>query len=467
MHKDSNLKWQIPLYTLGLSTLALALFGRPVVNYLTDRLTKKIITNPYSENLWELYTAGHRVGLQNITETNIRAQEGKVINRPFGTPRKFPSTDDLLFNFAQLNRLPTPGDYPIDMSVTIGPQAERPLTIKTPIMIAGMAYGLGLSEKAKIALAQGATLAGTAFNNGEGPFLFSERKAAQKYILNYDRGFRNHNPEIIKKADAIEIQFGQGALGGTSYSTPYKNLPRKARKLLGLKPNEPCITQARVPGIIRPRRDLPQLVKRLKDITRGAPIGAKIAAGHELELDLDILADSEIDYIVVEGAQGATKGGPPILADDFGVPTLIAINRAALYLREQGLDGKISLVASSGLYNPGQFLKVLALGADAVYIGTIALFGMSHTQVLKVLPFEPPPSIVFADSKQAWRFNTKKGSQSLYRFLKSCTEEMAGGVRALGKTSLREVNRKDLRAISPYTAQALDLPLISKSIFNI
>ena len=92
---------------------------------------------------------------------------------------------------------------------------------------------------------------------------------------------------------------------------------------------------------------MPQLVKRLKDITRGAPIGAKIAAGHELELDLDILADSEIDYIVVEGAQGATKGGPPILADDFGVPTLIAINRAALYLREQGLDGKISLVALS------------------------------------------------------------------------------------------------------------------------
>ena len=62
----------------------------------------------------------NRVGLQNITETNIRAQEGKVINRPFGTPRKFPSTDDLLFNFAQLNGLPTPGDYPIDMSVTIG-----------------------------------------------------------------------------------------------------------------------------------------------------------------------------------------------------------------------------------------------------------------------------------------------------------------------------------------------------------
>ena len=43
-------------------------------------------------------------------------------------------------------------------------------------MIAGMAYGLGLSEKAKIALAQGATLAGTAFNNGEGPFLFQKER---------------------------------------------------------------------------------------------------------------------------------------------------------------------------------------------------------------------------------------------------------------------------------------------------
>lgn len=465
--RKSEQNWQIPLYSLGLTALAVALLGRPLINYLSDRLVKRIMIDPYHENLWEFVTAGSRVGLQNIVETNLRAQEGKLINRPFGTPRKFPSTDDLLFNFAQLAKLPTIEYFPVDMRVTIGPLAARPLTLEMPVMITGMGYGLGLTEKVKIALARAATMAGTAFNNGEGPFLSSERKAASKYILLYDRGCRNYNPDIIKQADAIELQVGQGAIGGIGHITPYKGLPKKARKLLDLKPGQPCLTKARVPGVNEPRRDLPPLIKKLKQLTSGAPVGAKIAAGHYLEMDMEILLDSGVDFIVIDGAQAATKGGPPILADDFGVPTVFAINRAANYLRKQGLKGKVSLIASGGLYNPGNYLKAIALGADAVYIGTMALFSLAHTQVLKSIPFEPPPSIVFADSKQSWRFNVQKGTQNLYKYLKSCNLEMMDGIRALGKKSIGEVNKKDLCAITPFMAQALNLPLISESIFQV
>lgn len=467
MTKDPAGLWKTTLGTVGLGYLGLLLFGRPLLNVLNDRITKTIMTDPYHENIWEFFSASSRTGLQTIVETNLRAQEGKVISRPLGPPKILPSTDDLMFNIAQLAKLPTPEDVTVDMSVTIGPQAARPLTITMPIIISAMAYGLGLTEKAKIALAKGSALVGTAINNGEGPFIPSERKAAKHYILLYDRGGRNHDPAVLRQADAVEIQFGQGALGGIAHFTPYKNIPAKARRLIGLKPGQPAFTHARVPGIEDPIRDLPPLVKKLREITGGVPIGAKLGVGHYLEKDMEILLDAGVDFIVLDGARAATKGGPPILQDDFGVPAVFAVNRAVNYLREEGLYGKVSLIASGGLFTPGSFLKMLALGADAVYIGTIALFAMAHTQVLKAMPFEPPPSVVFADSKQSRRFNTKLGAKNLAYFLKSCNEEMMEGIRALGKTALRDVDKSDLRALTPFISRALNIPLITESIFDL
>lgn len=466
MDKESARLWRSALSTVGLGYLSLLLLGRPMANILSDRLTKILMTDPYHENLWEFISAGRRAGFQNVIETNLRSQDGKVISRPLGSPKNFPSTDDLMFNIAQLAILPTPEDVPVDMSVTIGPQAARPMKITMPILISGMAYGIGLTEKCKLALAKGASLVGTAFNSGEGPFLASERKAAKYYIQLYDRGGRNHDPAIIRQADAVEIQFGQGALGGIGHATPYKGIPKKARKLLNLKPGQPSFTHARVPGIVEPRRDLPPLVRNLREITKGAPIGAKLGVGHYLEKDLEILLEAGVDFIALDGAQAATKGGPPILEDDFGVPSVFAINRASNYLLEQGLKGKVTLIAGGGYFTPGSFLKALALGADAVYIGSIALFAMAHTQVLKTMPFEPPPSIVFADSKQSWRFNTKLGTKHLAYFLKSCNEEMMEGVKALGKTSVKEVNKSDLRSLTPFISESLGIPLISESIFT-
>ena len=465
MRYEKNELWKATLGGMGLGFLSLFLLRKPLINYLHDSVVKRIMTDSYSENLWEFISASTRAGLQPIVENNLRSQEGKIIYRPLGTPRKFLNSDDLLFNIAQLAKLPTPEDRTINMETIIGPQAARPLQITMPIMITGMAYGLGLSEKAKIALALGATKAGTAINSGEGPFLPSERKAAQHYILMYDRTGRNHNPAVLKQADAVEIQFGQGAIAGIGHPTPYASLPPKARKLMGLKPNQPTVTRARQPGISDPAKDLPLLVNRLRQITGGVPIGAKIGAGHSLEKDLEILVDAGIDFITVDGAEAATRGGPPILMDDFGVPTIIAVNRAGNYLQEQGLKNKITLIASGGLFTPGAFLKAVALGADAVYIGTAALFATVHTQSLKAMPFEPPTQTVFAQGNAAQKFNVSEGAQSLANFLNSCNLEMLEGIKALGKTSLQEVCKSDLRAVSPFLAKALDIPLITESIF--
>lgn len=465
MKKNSEL-WKAALGTAGLTTLSLLLVARPLVNIINDILIKRLMTDPYHENLWEFISATQRAGAQVVVETNLRSQEGRAINRPLGSPKNFPSSDMLMFNIAQLHKLPTPEDVPVDMTVTLGPQAAKPMKIAMPVIISGMAFGLGLTEKAKIALATGASTAGTAINNGEGPFLISERKAAKHYILLYDRGNRNHDPEIIRQADAVEIQFGQGAIAGIGHETKYKDLEPKSRKLLNLKAGQPAMTHARVQGVNNPPVDLPPLVKRLRQLTEGVPIGAKLAAGHYLEKDLEILLDAGVDFIAIDGAQAATKGAPPILQDDFGVPTVFAVQRAANFLQKQGLKGKVTLIAGGGLYTPGSFLKTIALGADIVYIGSIALFAMAHTQVLKAMPWEPPPQVVFAQSHFGNKLNTKKAAKHLANFLKSCNEEMMEGVRALGKTSIKDVSKNDLAALDQNLSRALGIPMASHPFPN-
>jgi glutamate synthase domain-containing protein 2 len=209
-------------------------------------------------------------------------------------------------------------------------------------------------------------------------------------------------------------------------------------------------------------RGLKSLVDQLKSITEGVPIGAKIAAGKFLEKDMQILVEAGVDFITVDGAEAGTKNTPPILEDDFGLPLFWALCRAGSFIEKNNLKNKVSLLVSGGLSTPGDFLKAIALGADGVYIGSIALFAMAHTQVLKAMPWEPPPEVVFFKGKYQHKLNVEDSANNLAKFLRSCQEEMQEGLRALGKTSITELNKDDLFALDQLTAETAGIPLGNK-----
>ena len=457
---NRSLSDKLLIYSLGsvLGYQAVKFLGRLVFRDVITDAAKTIMTDLYDENLWELVSATTKYTPQVIAETNLRAQEGKVIKRPLGTPRKFPGLDQLMFNISQLHTMPTPLETPVNTKVCIGKACKRPLIIDIPVMIAGMAYGAALSEKAKIALAKGAGMAGTATNTGEGPFLPSERKAAKKLILQYNRGSWNKSDKTIRQADAVEIQFGQGATGGTGHKNNIGFFDFKLQKGFGVGLGKDAVLHARHAEIEHPS-EIPRLVRRLKSIAGDIPIGAKIGAGKYLESDLKWLVNGGIDFVTIDGAEAATKGSAPILQDDFGVPTIFAVYRAAEFLRKNGLSNKVSLIASGKIQTPGDILKLLALGADAAYIGGISLFAMSHTQVLKALPFEPPTQVIWYDGKYAGKFNVASGAKNLAKYLKSCKEELVEGVRALGKTSAAQVNKDDLFALDELIAKGLGVSM--------
>lgn len=432
--------------------------GRKLIDRAASSIIHRLMVDSYDENLWEFISASTKVGLQNIVETNLRSQEGKVIKRPLGSPKHFPDFGGIMFNCAQLERLAVDEGTSIDTRVIIGPKAKRPLQIEMPIMISGMAYAFALSAKTKIALAHGSSLAGTATNTGEGPFLPAERKAADKLIIQYNRGQWSKSPEILKQADMIEIHMGQGAAGGLGHYIEDKEIDWKIRLMLGVKWGERVIIHARFPGT-QDGSFLQGLVGHLKEVTEGVPLGIKLAPGKYLEADLDIAIKAGVDFVTLDGSQAGSKGSAPILQDDFGLPTVFALVRASRYFEKNNLHDKVSLVISGGIKTPGDVLKCLALGADAVNIGSIALFAMAHTQVLKSMPWEPPPELTWYKGKFQHKLNPKKGAKSLAKFLISVNQEIKEGVAALGKTSIHQVNKDDLFALDSSTAEMVGIPL--------
>src|SRR3954467_7457644 len=210
--------------------------------WLMKRIVKKIgniiLTDSYQENIMELIPGIRHMGFQNVIENSLRAETGDVLHRPLGSSKKWPHLDPITFIPAQTTPFPIDGEEEVDIRVTIGPKAKKPMEIQIPLMISGMAYGIALSEEVRLSLAEAAKNVGTAINSGEGGVLPEELEQAGKYILQFSKANWAKDENLIKQADMIEVKLGQGALFGIGGRISPKNLTGRARKIMELKENE-------------------------------------------------------------------------------------------------------------------------------------------------------------------------------------------------------------------------------------
>ncbi|MFZ3589898.1 FMN-binding glutamate synthase family protein [Bacillus sp. DJP31] len=310
-------------------------------------------------------------------------------------------------NPRQLFELPTKSKKDVQTKTVIGPNTKKPLELDTPIMLTGMSYGGSLSLKMRMAIAKGTSLAGTSTNTGETGLTNEERDNAKILIGQYNRAMRMKE-EDLKHLDAIEVQLGQGAWGGAAeIKTKAQDIGDHLRETWDLKEGEDSTIQPRFPNV-ESSQDIINLINRLKS-----------------------------DY-------GGTAGAPPTFEDDIGLPTLHALVRAVDWLKEHNLKDKVQIIAAGGLTTPGHFIKALAIGADAVYIGSIALMATLQSQMTKALPNMPPPQLALYSGKLQDEFDPEEGAKDLANFLKSCTEEIKGALQVMGKKQLNELSREDL-----------------------
>jgi methylamine---glutamate N-methyltransferase subunit C len=436
--------------------VVLILIIKPLLRYLIGKqiseFMSRLFSDKYTQNLMEVWPAGKRISVLNILENGLRAQDGKIITRPLGSPKHFSGFDNLMFAPRLMSRLSLPENTKLDMQVTLGQNASKPLVINIPIMISAMAYGIALSEIAKRALARAAKTLQTATCSGEGPVLPEEQQEAGKYILQISRwAWGARNQQQIDCADMLEVQMGQGADMG-SVRVEAAEFAGRAQELSGLAPGEPAISFPAPPGVQK-QSDWPGFMKSLRKKANGIPIALKLMATGRLEEDLALAIDLGFDAIILDGAQGGSHATTPIKQDDFGIPSLNALIRAERFLKSQGVRDRISLIVSGGFFTPGECLKAIALGADAINIATVPLLALTHGQVDKVIPWEPPTTLVFYDSPSNYKLEINLATTNVVNAITAMVLEMEEGMRALGKTSLKELNPDDLVALDSFTAE--------------
>jgi glutamate synthase domain-containing protein 2 len=410
-----------------------------------------------------------------IAEIQRAAATGIYDIRGGGAKRRVPHFDDLLFLGASMSRYPLEGYRErCDTDVTLGElNAKVPLHLATPVTIAGMCFG-ALSGQAKEALGRGATEIGTSTTSGDGGMTEEERLHSKTLVYQYLPSRYGMNPDDLRRADAIEIVLGQGAKpGGGGMLLGQKITDRVAtmRTLpIGIDQRSAC----RHPDWTGPD-DLEIKIGELREITDWRkPIYVKIGATRTY-FDVKLAAKAGADVIVLDGMQGGTAATQDVFIENVGIPTLAALPQAVQALQEEGLHRKVQLIVSGGIRNGADMAKCMALGADAVAIGTAALialgdnspeFESEYNKLGSSAGFyddwqdgRDPAGITTQDERLSSRLDPILGGRRVANFIRVMTMEAQIIARACGKSHLHHLEPEDLVSLTIEGAAMARVPL--------
>ncbi len=324
-----------------------------------------------------------------------QARSGKIILSGMGNAKPYPVIfDSLVLDACQVtNPSIDPLREPMELRTYIGKKPSRlefkrnngdielltslvpNLQLETPIMIGHMSYG-AISLNAQLSLARAVSETGTFMGTGEGGLHQKLYPYQSHMIVQVASGRFGVDINYLERGAAIEIKIGQGAKPGIGGHLPGEKVCADVSCTRMIPLGSDAISPAPHHDIYS-IEDLKQLVRSLKEATEWKkPVFVKIAAVHNSAAIAAGIARSGADAVVVDGFRGGTGAAPRVFRDHVGIPVEAAIASVDAKLRSQGIRNEVSLIASGGIRESADVAKIIALGADAVYIGTGALVAM-------------------------------------------------------------------------------------------
>jgi len=414
-----------------------------------------------------------------LAEIRRAAATGIYDIRGYGAKRTLPHFDDLLFLGASISRYPLEGYRErCGTNVVLGARhAKRPIELKIPITIAGMSFG-SLSAQAKEALGRGATIAGTSTTTGDGGMTQEERQSSQTLVYQYLPSRYGMNPDDLRAADAIEIVIGQGAKPGGGGMLLGQKITDRVAAMRTLPAGIDQRSACRHPDWTGPD-DLEIKILELREITDWQkPIYVKVGASRPY-YDTALAVKSGADVVVLDGMQGGTAATQTVFIENVGLPILAAIRPAVQALQDLGLHREVQLIVSGGIRNGADVAKALALGADAVSIGTAALAALGDNDPAYEAEYEAlgthagaydawhegrdPAGITTQDPALAARLDPVLGGRRLANYLAVLTLEAQTIARACGKSHVHNLEPEDLVALTVEAAAMARVPLAGTS----
>jgi methylamine---glutamate N-methyltransferase subunit C len=241
--------------------------------------------------------------------------------------------------------------------------------------------------------------------------------------------------DLVRDVQAFHFKFGQGAKTGTGGHLPGTKVVGRIAEVRGLPEGTPAISPATFPDL-RTVDDYREVAAAVRETAGGIPIGAKLSA-QRIEADLDAALAIGVDYVILGAA-------PTMFRDHISVPTIPALARARRHLDAVGASGRVTLVITGGLRTHTDFVKALALGADAVAISNSALQAIGCLGMRACNTDNCPVGIATQKPGLRQRLVVEESAQRLTRFLTATVELMQVLARACGHHHLAELDVDDL-----------------------
>jgi methylamine---glutamate N-methyltransferase subunit C len=351
--------------------------------------------------------------------------------------------------------------------------AKKPIHLEIPVTIAGMSFG-ALSGPAKEALGRGATLAGTSTTTGDGGMTEEERGHSKTLVYQYLPSRYGMNPDDLRRADAIEIVVGQGAKPGGGGMLLGQKISDRVAQMRNLPKGIDQRSACRHPDWTGPD-DLEIKIMEIREITDWEkPIYVKIG-GARPYYDTALAVKAGADVVVLDGMQGGTAATQDVFIENVGMPILACIPQAVRALQDLGLHREVQLIVSGGIRTGADVAKALALGADAVSIGSAALIALGDNDPAFEAEYnklgttagayddwhegKDPAGITTQDPELYNRFDPILGGRRLKNYLKVLTLEAQTIARACGKNHLHNLEPEDLCALTVEAAAMAGVPI--------
>ena len=386
-----------------------------------------------------------------------------------------PDFDDLVFLGASMSRYPLEGyRETCNTSVVLGNRfAKKPIKLDIPITIAGMSFG-ALGANAKEALGRGASAMGTSTTTGDGGMTKEERGSSKYLVYQLLPSRYGMNPDDLRKADAIEVVVGQGAKPGGGGMLLGQKINKRVAGMRTLPEGIDQRSACRHPDWTGPD-DLEIKIQELREITNWEkPIYIKVGAARPY-YDTTLAVKAGADVVVLDGMQGGTAATQDVFIEHVGIPTLGALREAVDALKELNMHRKVQLIVSGGIRSGADVAKAMAMGADAVSIGSAAMMALNcnadlYVEDYKKLGTEPgychhchtgrcPVGVATQDPELEKRLNPIEAGKRIKNYLTTLTLELQTLARANGKSDVRNLEPEDLAALTVEAAAMARVPL--------
>ena len=378
----------------------------------------------------------HEVARDGLSKLGHHGEMGAM-----GVPRKdLPHWDDIQILPAQMARKPLLDDQSVATGVVIGPRAAKPLHLDIPVFVSDMSFG-ALSEEAKTALARGAEMAGTGICSGEGGMLREEKAENSRYFYELASARFGWRPELVEDVQAFHFKGGQGAKTGTGGHLPAEKVQGKIAEVRGLEPGQAAISPATFPDLLAPD-DFRKLADEVRERSGGIPIGFKLSANH-IEDDIVFALEAGADYVILDGRGGGTGAAPLIFRNHISVPTIPALARARRHL-DARTGREVPLVITGGLRVAEDFVKALALGADAVAVSNAAMQAVGCIAARMCNTNNCPVGVATQKPQLRARLDVQVGAEMLNRYFRASVELMQVLARACGHNNLSDFTVDDI-----------------------